>query len=365
MSYLRRTLSYPDVLLVPRYSGLDSRSDADIDFEYKLPDLAVTLKGPPITNSPMDTVCSPELINYLQSQGLITTIHRYFEDHNAQLDFLARCDLPHRANVFLSVGSVYRWKEWVDQLMCEWEESKQEDRFGLLVDMANGDTKACVDTVAYIRNTCPGMMIMAGNVATKSGYKRLAKAGANFIRVGIGSGACCSTRSQTGFGVPVLTSIQDCVEAKAQFPNTYLIADGGINDPGDICKAICAGADMIMTGTTFAATSMSPGKKVTSSFKTSDSEHTTYYAEYRGMASKAARDDSPCTGAGSVEGVSGYIPYTGKTEDVLQGILTNLETSMAYYAGCRNWTEFRCNVKMVEITHGGLEESKTHLTTGP
>ena len=161
----------------------------------------------------------------------------------------------------------------------------------------------------------------------------------------------CSTRLNTGFGVPTLTSIFDCAKVK---DSAYLVADGGIESAGDICKAMAAGADMVMLGKMLAATSLSNGEKVDV-----DGQK---FVRYSGMASKEANEKLKSKKSiVSIEGVSGLIPYTGETEEVVQNIIGNLQSAVAYYAGCRNWKEFRRSVKMVEITQQGWEESKTRV----
>jgi IMP dehydrogenase len=162
----------------------------------------------------------------------------------------------------------------------------------------------------------------------------------------------CSTRTKTGFGIPTLTSIMDCAQVKDK---AYLVADGGIESSGDICKAMAAGADMVMVGKVLAATSLSSGEKVDVDGKK--------YVRYSGMASKEAIDKLKSKkSVVSIEGVSGLIEYTGETEDVVEGILGNIQTAMAYYAGCKNWREFKRDVKLIEITSAGWDESKTRVT---
>jgi IMP dehydrogenase len=138
------------------------------------------------------------------------------------------------------------------------------------IDMAHGDSIACVDTIKYIKSLFNNSSkknyyekkfqdnhIIAGNVATVIGFKRLQKAGANGIRAGIASGAICSTAIETGFGVPILTNIIDMAKYKKK--NTWLIADGGCKATGDIAKAVYFGADFVMLGKMLASTDLACG----------------------------------------------------------------------------------------------------------
>lgn len=362
MNDIRRVLSYNDVLLCPRYSGLMHTSDANIDFEYnKLP---LPFTTPPIINSPMDKVCSVELLRYLHNElNFPVSIHRYFQSPQDQLRFLESCEFTGKdlRKVFIGVGSIYKWKEWIDYLLSQQHRSKtyKYHTFSYLIDMANGDTPACIDTIKYIREHAPDYNIMAGNVATKSGYIRLEEAGANFIRCGIGGGSICATRINTGFGIPTLTTVLDCNKVKT---NSYLIADGGIEYNGDICKTLVAGADMVMMGKMFAATSLAPGIKLNQHGQITTKENEYKWVEYNGMASKVAQANLKSNKAiKSIEGVSGFVPYSGKTEEVIPGVLENLKTAMAYYGGCTNWEQFKKRIKFIEITPSGWEESKTRI----
>jgi IMP dehydrogenase len=174
----------------------------------------------------------------------------------------------------------------------------------------------------------------------------------------------CSTRLNTGFGVPLLTAVQDCAEVKE---TALLIADGGIKSNGDIIKAIAFGADLVMLGKMFAATSLAPGSCFgedreflckyddVSAFMFKDS---TKYKEYRGMASVAARKG--VLKESSVEGVSGLIHYGGDTDELVVGIENNMRSALGY-AGASNWKKFRKMVKAVRISNSAIIESQTHV----
>lgn len=361
MNDIRYVLSYNDVSLCPRFSDCRHLSDADINYKYGLFDhfYGKEFISPPIINSPMDTICSPELLNCLYKDfNFPVTIHRWFNNAKDQIAFLKECNLDKEERtlkrVFMSVGNIDKWKDWIDYLIGNWEEYE----YSFLIDMANGDTITCVETTEYIRNKL-SCNIMAGNVATKSGYDRLQKAGANFIRCGVGGGSACSTRTQNGFGLPTLTTVMDCANVK---DNSYLIADGGIEYPGDICKAIAAGADMVMCGKIFAGTSLSAGSKYDKEGNVVEDLSLAKWSEYRGMASEGAQKaiKSKKT-ARSIEGVSGFVKYEGETSDVVDKILGNLKSSLAYYSGSRNWDHFKKHSKLVQITPQGWGESMTRL----
>jgi len=361
VSQMRKVLSYGDVLLAPRYSKCKHKSDANLGYQY---DANIEFCAVPLINAPMDTAGHSGLVDYLYHKcDMPATVHRFFPNVSEQIHFLEETfdpvELVHGSKIFVAVGSVYKWKDWIDSLL-EYRESKDLN-FGILVDMANGDTAACVDTVKYLTDVkCFTGNLMAGNVATKSGLERLWEAGANFIRVGIGSGSICSTRINTGFGIPVFSSLLDCASIKPDA--CYIVACGGCEEPGDILKAIAAGADMVMCGKLFAATSLAGGATYTKDLKETLKEDEKYYKAYHGMASAKAQE---LIGSeehkASIEGVSGLVRYSGRTEDVVQGILQNLRSAMTYYAGVTNWNEFQRKTKFLEITPAGRKESETRV----
>lgn len=181
----------------------------------------------------------------------------------------------------------------------------------------------------------------------------------------------CSTALNTGFGVPILTNIIDC--AKVRNKETWIIADGGIKNIGDIAKAVYFGADFCMMGKMFAATSDSEGacynvKKeeiknpiYPDLIKEDDpvvKKNIVYYKAYRGMASRGARVGY--LSYASVEGVEGLIRYTKSTENLIKDIELNLKASLSY-GGCTNWDDFRKKVKACMRSNAGILAAETHL----
>jgi len=371
MPGLRRSiaLAYDDVLLVPNPSFCKSTNDGEINFDYGL--LPRPFSAPPLINAPMDTVCSPELLQYLHDDlSMAVTVHRFFKSCDEQLQFIEDCEFEigdvvgtacDYRKVFVSVGSFFKWKKWIDQLLGEGQERFPNISF--LVDMANGGTLACVETVKYIRKQSHYANIMAGNVSTPSQLYLLEEADVNFARVGIGGGSICTTRKMTGFGYPTFASVMECAPAVNE--DIYLVADGGIEYPGDVCKSIAVGASMGMVGKVMAATSLSAGIKLDRDFKVTNKPYNCHYIIYRGMASKEVQAVlNPGNTVVSIEGVTGCIEYKGDTSTVIPEFLHNLKASMTYYGGCRDWLEFQRKVECVEITNSGLRESEARVLLG-
>ncbi|MEM4260872.1 MAG: IMP dehydrogenase [Candidatus Woesearchaeota archaeon] len=360
MSDIRRVLSYNDVLMVPRYSHLDHLSDADILYEYK--NDVEDFKAIPLINAPMDKVCSPRLLNLLHNKfGIAVTIHRVFDSVNDQIKFYESCNfIGSDVNVFIAVGMKQKWENWIRKLIDY--RTEKSLKFGILIDVAQGDCKGVLETVTFIRhyNMQKPINIMCGNIATKSALARLQDAGANFIRCGVGSGAACSTRENIGFGVPTFTILMDCFKVK--YDNVYLIGDGGVECDADIIKGIGIGGDMIMCGKLFCATDLSPSIKVDKDFNITNDEDEYYYCEYSGLASReAALKLKSRKTAISIEGISGFVRYKGKTEQVIEDVCSHMRSALSYYSGCKDWKTFQKKIKFQEITHNGLIESNTRL----
>jgi IMP dehydrogenase len=188
----------------------------------------------------------------------------------------------------------------------------------------------------------------------------LVDAGADGLRVGVGPGSICTTRVVTGAGFPQVTAVFDCAQAAAKM-GVPVIADGGIQYSGDICKAMVAGADCVMVGSLFAGTEEAPGEVILfqgRSFKT-----------YRGMGSIGAmregsrdRYSQERTEMDSKlvpEGIEGRVPYKGTLADMVTQLVGGLRAGMGY-TGCRDIREFQENTRFVRITSAGLRESHVH-----
>jgi len=219
----------------------------------------------------------------------------------------------------------------------------------LCIDVAHGHHALMRHALTTLRNTIGhDTHIMAGNVATLEAFNDLSDWGADSIRVGIGGGSICSTRIQTGHGVPTLQSVIDC---SASDRSAVLVADGGIKTPGDIVKALAAGADFVMLGSMLSGTSETPGGWVYNNGEK--------YKAYRGMASVEAQIDWRGH-TSSVEGVSHVVPHKGPVKHIL-GMLSNSIRSGLSYSGALNLADLRSKSKIIKQTSAGLAESGTHI----
>lgn len=149
----------------------------------------------------------------------------------------------------------------------------------ITVDIANGYLDRLTHVCKELRQSMPEAIIVAGNVVTPEGMYELVHEGTvDICKVGIGSGAACTTRLKTGVGYPQFSAISDCAEAAASF-GVHIISDGGAVYPGDLAKAFGANASFVMLGSMMAGHHESPGDLIT------DEESGEQFKEYYGMSS--------------------------------------------------------------------------------
>ena len=246
----RQTYCFDDVLLVPTKSDIVSREE--VDLSSNIGDCKFDL---PIISSPMDTVTEGEMMVTMARLGGLGVLHRYSTPvHQASIFADSRMRLEEESHNAASKLSV-----------AIGSSDDYEKRAKLLVD--NGVRVLCLDVahghhvlteraIKTLKDTHgEKVLIMAGNIATPEAYHDLSTWGADAVRIGIGGGSICSTRMQTGHGMPTLQSVMDC----SSMDGAAIIADGGIRTAGDIVKALAAGADFVMLGSMLAGTDESPG----------------------------------------------------------------------------------------------------------
>ena len=227
----------------------------------------------------------------------------------------------------------------------------------LVIDTAHGHNVGVMDAVEKVREACPDVTLVAGNVATAEAAEALFKRGADVVKVGIGPGSICTTRIVAGIGVPQITAIMDCGEVADKYGKT-IIADGGIKYSGDITKAIAAGAHACMIGSLFAGTEESPGELEIYQGRS--------FKSYRGMGSLGAmalgsKDRYFQSDAKKLvpEGVEGRVPYRGSLSDIVFQLMGGLRSGMGY-CGQPTIGDLRKNGRFVRITNASLIESHPH-----
>lgn len=235
----------------------------------------------------------------------------------------------------------------------------------LVVDTAHGHQETMIEALKKVKALNPSIPIAAGNVVTAAGVRDLAEAGADIIKVGVGPGAMCTTRMQTGVGRPQFSAVLECA-AEAKKLGVHVWADGGIKDPRDVALALAAGASNVMVGSWFAGTYESPGDVL----QDADGR---LYKESFGMASRRAviNRNSKTEAFEKArremfeEGISSariYLPEgRGGVEDQIDSIISGVRSSFTY-AGAASIEEFAERAVVGIQSAAGYAEGQARAT---
>jgi IMP dehydrogenase len=212
------------------------------------------------------------------------------------------------------------------------------------VDVAHGDHELAIMTVKWLRDFNKDLFIIAGNVATGFGARRLFEAGADAVKVGVGPGSLCTTRIETGNGVPQLTALMDVNEIRnGLYPNRQIIADGGIRSAGDCVKALCF-ADFVMCGSLFAGCPEAPGEIFEIEGKK--------YKKYVGSSTHKANH---------IEGVEALVECKEPFVTVLRKLLGGIASGLSYQGAHSLEGLHESPPEFVKITSAGWRESLPHI----
>lgn len=336
-----RGLTFDDCLLVPRHSEITSRSAPILktrvtkDFEIDIP----------IVSANMDTVTGREMACKMADMGGLGILHRFMspEEQVEDVKFIQEYIKSRELKILVaaSVGVKEQGMRRADLLADVGVDI-------LTVDIAHGDSVMMLETLEYIKKRYPKINVIAGNVATGDGVRRMIDCGADAVKVGIGPGSMCTTRIITGHGVPQLTAIALCVE-EAKKHAVPVIADGGIKNSGDMVKSFVAGAQVCMVGSLLSGTLETPG------------EIKAGKKQYRGMASKSAqvswRGDLPKGMA--AEGEATMISVKGPAEVIINELTGGIRSGMSYL-GVLKIEEMEKEGLFIEMSGAGLGESRPH-----
>jgi IMP dehydrogenase len=333
-----QAITFDDVLLIPSYNHHESRRVVDIGVTDRQGLLTMEL---PVISSNMDTITESGMANFMQSKGGMGALHRFLSVEDNIKEYKA-CT----GQVFVSVGCTKAELERAEAL-------RDAGALYFCVDVAHAHAKYVGKMLKSLRQLLGTRCIMAGNVATYAGADYLASCGADIIKAGIGGGSVCSTRIKTGFGVPMLTCIQDCART-----DRSIVADGGIRTSGDIVKALAFGADFVMIGGMLAGTAPTPGEVL----KKADG---TQVKRYRGMASREAQVDfiGQMQEWKTAEGVSTEVPYSEQQDAIIADIIGGLRSGLTY-AGADTISELQRKLNYVLVTQAGRIESMPHKLMG-
>jgi len=310
-------LDFKDVLIRPKRSTFGSRSEVDLERELIFRHSGKKWKGIPIVSSNMDTTGTFEVYRVLSGYHMITCFHKFYsvEDYPLDLD----------PNYYMiSIGTRDGDLEKLDSLV------KKLNPMFVCIDVANGYSEKFLECVKLIRSKYPQLTLVAGNVVSNEMVEELAiNCGVDIIKVGMGSGASCITRIQTGVGYPQLSAVIECSDASHGI-GCHIMSDGGITCAGDVAKAFGGGADFVMVGSMFAGHDESGGGAV---FEEDGKKYKLFY----GMSSDTAMNKyhGGIAHYRSSEGKTVKLPYKGPIEGTVLSVLGGLRSTCTYIGSKR------------------------------
>jgi IMP dehydrogenase len=334
-----QALTFDDITGAP-YRALASRQEADLTTEIA-PGLKLKI---PLVSSNMECVTGYDMAIGMASIGGIGILHQFVspEEQAAtvkkvkktkveKLDIEGRVYEPAvdskkrylvGAAIGVRNGNIERAK-----LLVEAEADI------LVVDIAHGHSDQMIETVKKLKELYPKIPIVAGNVVSPKGAYELCKAGVDVLKVGVGSGAACTTRLVTGYGIPQITAIYETALIAKKF-NVRIMADGGIKNSGEMVKALAAGADTIMIGRLLAATDKSNifNERIVEMDENKKPKTIKYY----GSASEISKKKQGRGSFDAPEGRCTYLSYAGETLVLLAKLITGIQSGISYAGNSRD-----------------------------
>ena len=314
-------LNFDDVLMEPKRSTLSSRRDVDMTRKFKFRNSGKIMEFTPIFASNMDGVGTFSMAKVLQEHKMMTvitkstTVDQWKEAVGSGLRL---------QSVSVCTGTNKIWDpEAEDYARMKQVLDSFPDVKMITIDVANAYHQNFVDFIKMVRDEFPDKVIVAGNVVTPEMVEELIINGADMVKIGIGPGSVCTTRTMTGIGVPQFSAIVECADA-ANGVDGHIMADGGCVWPGDIAKAFGGGAHAVMIGGMLAG------------HDESEQPVENGKIEFYGMSSDRAREKhgKRKDGYRGNEGRWISLPYRGPVQPTVEDILGGVR-SAATYIGAR------------------------------
>ncbi len=339
-------LSYDDVLLIPQYSNIKSRSDVNLSTQITP---RVKLKIPLISIN-MTDVTGVKMAIALGKLGGLGFLPRFFSPEK-QADMVMQIK---KSSVYVgaAIGCRQGYLDRAEKLVKAGADI-------LTLDVAHAHMLQALEATAELkRRFGKSVDIISGVVGTKEGANDLFKNGADSVRVGVGPGTICITRVVTGSGVPQITALTDAAHAARKW-NRTILCDGGTKNSGDIVKGLAAGASGVIIGSQFAGTDEAPGKMVI----INDKKFKIYNASTSPVEKKNHKKiDGNGLGknyAKQIEGVESLVPYKGLLKRVVEMMSANVRSGLSY-SGAKNIPELWKRARFIQITSMGQQESGVH-----
>lgn len=340
-----------DVTIVPAIiSNINSRSECNV--EYKNKNIL------PLMAAPMDTVINHDNFTHYINNGIIACLPRGEYNYNSY---------DYKGNLFISFGL----NEVEEQLLLYKSGIKNNqthifyNHSHILIDIANGHMKRLENIVKEIKNHFSNIQLMVGNVAHPLTYKNLAMAGADYVRLSIGTGNACTTAANAAINYPMGSLISECYEEKIKGElTTKIVADGGMKGYDDIIKALALGADYVMIGSLFNKTMQSSGFNYLYGFKINYDLAKKLWKwgfpikkKYRGMSTKAVQRKWGKVKLVTAEGITKYQKVEYTLSQWVENFKDYLKSNMSY-SGVDNLEDFIGKAETIYITNNALKRFK-------
>lgn len=348
---MQEKFTFDDVLISPQFNTVSSRKD--VDLSTKLGDISL---GLPVISANMNTITENKMIKAMDLAGGIGCLHRFSSIDETVFMVGALGDVPMIASVGISDVEKLRARRLYDIGVNKF-----------CIDVAHGASLGVVEMMDWMYKEFSDITVVVGNFASAQSLVEFlthAEHTPSAIKVGVGPGSACTTRIKTGCGFPQLSAVQEIAQ-KADEYDIKTIADGGMKTPGDIAKALAAGADAVMLGGMLAGTDETPGQVYgmpgeTDIYGNPVSYQQGPYKIYKGSASKESykeqgKEDSWRT----AEGKQFTVPYKGPVSSVLQDIEGGLRSAFTY-VGAKDLTQFQNRAKFIRVTGSTVLENRPH-----
>lgn len=309
LNAFNQSLTYDDISLIPtQISRIKSRTEASTNCSF----LGVKLNVP-VISSPMDSVTGIDMAKELTNLGSLGIVNRF--DSSLDVVLNAKNGKGIKA-VSIALNTDLKTVEKI-----------AEKKYLICIDTANANNNEVLKKTELIKKKFD-VKVIVGNIAHGESLERLENAGADAVRVGIGSGSVCTTSIQTGIGIGQVSSLLNIYYSRLQKKlKIKIIADGGVKSPGDVAKAIALGADIVMLGRMLSGTRETPGEVIKYNGQ--------LWKKYRGSASFGVKMRNEF-----IEGEETMVAYKGAVKNVVDGISDGLKSSMSYM-NCFSLDELR------------------------
>ena len=311
LNEFHQSLTYDDISLIPtEISRIKSRTEANTSIDFLGLNLSL-----PVISSPMDTVTGIEMASMLTKLGCLGILNRF----DSSLEEILRDKKNGNEIRAISIA--------LNTTLSDVEKLVEKQNI-ICLDTANANNQEVLKRTEEIKKKFGNIKLLVGNIAHGATLQSLENAGADAVRVGIGSGSVCTTSIQTGIGIGQVSSLLNVVFAREEKKlNIKIIADGGVKSPGDVAKAIALGADAVMLVRMLSGTKETPGEVIKYNGQ--------LWKKYRGSASFGVKMRNEF-----IEGEETMVAYKGTVKNVIDNISDGLRSSMSYM-NCFNISELR------------------------